>query len=61
VLLAPFRIDGNQLFVTASVGIAIYPQDGRDPTDLLRNADAAMYAAKREGKNRAVFFTPQIG
>ena len=47
VLLAPFRIDGNQLFVTASVGIGIYPQDGRDPTDLLRNADAAMYAAKR--------------
>jgi len=61
VLLAPFRIDGNQLFVTASVGIGIYPQDGRDPTDLLRNADAAMYAAKRQGKNRAVFFTPEIG
>jgi diguanylate cyclase len=60
-LLAPFRIDGNQLFITASVGGAIYPMDGRDPTDLLRNADAAMYEAKRKGKNRALFFTPEIG
>jgi len=61
VLGPPFHIEGNELFVTASVGISIYPRDGLDVSQLLRNADAAMYEAKRQGKNRAVFFTPEIG
>jgi diguanylate cyclase (GGDEF)-like protein len=61
VLRKPFRIGGHQLFVTASVGISIYPEDGREATELLRNADAAMYEAKRLGKNREVFFRREIG
>ena len=61
VLQPPFLIEGNELFVTASVGISIYPRDGLDVSQLLRSADAAMYEAKRQGKNRAVFFTPEIG
>jgi EAL domain-containing protein (putative c-di-GMP-specific phosphodiesterase class I) len=61
VLHTPFHISGNELFVTASVGISIYPQHGRDVTELLRNADAAMYEAKRLGKNRDVFFSTEIG
>lgn len=60
-LQAPFLIDGNELFVTASMGISIYPDDGRDVTELLRSADTAMYEAKRLGRNRAVFYTPEIG
>ena len=61
VLQPPFHIEGNELFVTASIGISVYPLDGLDVSQLLRNADAAMYEAKRQGKNRAVFFTPEIG
>lgn len=60
-LQPPFQIDGNELFITTSIGISIYPQDGCDVAELLRNADAAMYEAKRQGRNRAVFFTPEIG
>jgi diguanylate cyclase (GGDEF)-like protein len=60
-LQLPFQADGNTVYVTTSVGISLYPQDGRDVTELLRNADAAMYEAKRTGKNRAVLYTPKIG
>ncbi|MBL8240735.1 MAG: diguanylate cyclase [Bryobacterales bacterium] len=61
LLQKPFHVDGNELYITASVGISVYPQDGRDGAELLRNADAAMYEAKRQGKNRAVFYSPEIG
>jgi len=61
LLQKPFHVDGNELYITASIGISIYPQDGRDGAELLRNADAAMYEAKRQGKNRAVFYCPEIG
>jgi diguanylate cyclase (GGDEF)-like protein len=43
--------------ITASVGVALYPQDGLDLGTLLKHADAAMYAAKRRGKNSYAFFT----
>jgi diguanylate cyclase (GGDEF)-like protein len=56
-----FRIDGNHLSITASVGASVYPRDGREVGELLRNADAAMYEAKRRGKNRMVMYTPEIG
>ncbi|HEB95217.1 MAG TPA: EAL domain-containing protein [Sedimenticola thiotaurini] len=54
----PVRFDdGRETYVTASIGIAIYPEDGRDKTELLKNADMAMYRAKEYGRNRFQFFT----
>lgn len=46
----PFRIGDHELFVTVSVGISFYPLDGADPETLLKNADAAMYRAKEQGR-----------
>ena len=60
-LAAPFAVDGRELFVTASVGIAVYPEDGKDSASLQRSADAAMYAAKSAGRNRAMRFDPKMG
>jgi len=57
----PFCEDGNDLSISASIGISVYPKDGRDAIELLRNADAAMYEAKRLGKNRTEFYRPEIG
>ncbi|MBI5416224.1 MAG: EAL domain-containing protein, partial [Candidatus Omnitrophica bacterium] len=54
----PFTCEGKEAFVTASIGITIYPDDGDDATVLLRNADAAMYKAKGEERNAFRFFTP---
>jgi len=51
-----FLVEGKSLRVSASMGIARYPQDGTDEDHLLRNADHAMYAAKEAGKNRYHFF-----
>ena len=47
VLAAPFQIDGHDIFVTSSVGIAIYPNDGSDVGTLVKHADTAMYRAKK--------------
>ena len=48
------------LRVSASIGIAVYPIDGIDPEELIRRADAAMYAAKRQGRDRSLFFNPNL-
>ncbi len=61
LLSDPFVVEDNALYVSASIGISVYPRDGRDASELLRSADAAMYEAKRLGKNRTVCFTPEIG
>jgi diguanylate cyclase (GGDEF)-like protein len=53
---APHRIDGNELFVTASIGLSIFPKHGITAADLLRNADLAMYHAKNGGKNDLELF-----
>jgi diguanylate cyclase (GGDEF)-like protein/PAS domain S-box-containing protein len=53
---APHRIDGNELFVTASIGLSIFPKHGTTAADLLRNADLAMYHAKNGGKNDLELF-----
>ncbi len=52
----PMEIDGHQILVTLSIGIAIYPQDGQTGEDLLKNADLAMYAAKRNSQNTIAYY-----
>ena len=49
VLARPFTVDGKTLSVAASIGISVYPSDGRDFVELLKNADAALYLAKESG------------
>ena len=56
----PFNIGGSQVSVGASIGIAVFPEDGSDYDTLLANADLAMYAAKREGRNGFAFFTREL-
>ncbi|MEJ2466411.1 MAG: EAL domain-containing protein [Candidatus Thiodiazotropha sp.] len=53
----PILIEHHVLHVTTSIGIAVYPEDGEDATSLLKNADSAMYMAKREGRNGYHYFT----
>ena len=56
----PFDILGHKLFVTASIGISLYPDDGMTVDELVRNSDAAMYRAKQQGKNRYHFYTSDL-
>ncbi len=59
-LAAPFNLDGHEVFVTASIGIATHPGDGDDAETLLKNADAAMFSAKNLGKNNYQFYTAEM-
>lgn len=52
----PWTLSGQEFYVTASIGISIYPNDGKDSVTLLKNADAAMYKAKGIGKNNYKFY-----
>lgn len=56
----PFLIDDQEIFIGASIGISIYPDDGESNDVLLRNADAAMYHAKSNGRNNYCFYTPAL-
>ena len=56
----PFRLEGHDLSVSASIGISRYPDDGTDATALIKNADAAVFQAKRQGRNQFQFYTPQL-
>jgi diguanylate cyclase (GGDEF)-like protein/PAS domain S-box-containing protein len=60
VLRKPFRIGIEQASISASIGITLYPGDGRHPEELMRNADHAMYRAKGAGRNRLAFFEPAM-
>lgn len=56
----PFLIEGNTLHISMSVGISIYPNDGDDAQSLLKNADAAMYKAKANGKSTYSFYNEEM-
>lgn len=55
-----FKIDNKQMYITASIGIALYPKDGTDTNTILKNADSAMYKSKELGKNRFSLFNPEM-
>ncbi|HEY8249437.1 MAG TPA: EAL domain-containing protein [Burkholderiales bacterium] len=59
-LSQPVTVEERELVVTCSIGIAVYPDDGRDAETLIRNADAAMYHAKELGRANYQFFTEQM-
>jgi diguanylate cyclase (GGDEF)-like protein len=59
-LRQPFRLEGGDGCVSASIGIALFPSDASDASELLRHADQAMYAAKNAGRNRFHYFTPDL-
>lgn len=61
VLKAPFDVDGHSIRMTASIGISLFPEHAQESGQLLRQADCAMFAAKRNGKNRVVQFGDGLG
>jgi diguanylate cyclase (GGDEF)-like protein/PAS domain S-box-containing protein len=56
-----FHFDGHELYITASVGISIFPNDAEDAPSLLKNADTAMYRAKKQGRNLFQIFNSEMG
>jgi diguanylate cyclase (GGDEF)-like protein/PAS domain S-box-containing protein len=59
-LAEPFWLENRELFVSASIGVSLFPQDGSDAETLVKNADAAMYLAKEQGRNNYQFFTRDL-
>ena len=59
-LADPFFVQGHEVFMTASLGVAYYPDDAANVIDLIRNADAALYSAKKAGGNVFAYYVPQM-
>jgi len=59
-LAEPFSVQGHEVFMTASMGVAFYPTDAPNVIDLIRNADAALYHAKKSGGNVHSYYTPEM-
>ncbi|MFQ5542954.1 MAG: EAL domain-containing protein [Nitrospiria bacterium] len=57
---SPYYLEGHELFVSTSIGITVYPEDGKDQKELLKNADIAMYLAKEKGRNVFQFYSPEM-
>ena len=60
-LQSPLVAGGHELYMSASLGICVWPTDGEDPGTLIRNADIAMYRAKAQGRNRFEFYATDFG
>jgi predicted signal transduction protein with EAL and GGDEF domain len=61
-MLAPaFRVEEHEITIGASIGMSVFPENGTTPMELLQQADGAMYAAKRMGKNRLMAFSEELG
>ncbi len=60
VISAPIELEGRELCANASIGISVFPRDGDNADDLIRNADAAMYSAKDHGRGHSRFYTPGL-
>lgn len=58
-LASPFQVDGHEVSVTTSIGVACFPEDGEDIPTLTQNADAASYQAKAQGPNNYCFYRPE--
>ncbi len=56
----PYLIEGRECFITGSIGISLFPRDGRDAETLLKNADAAMYQAKEKGRNNVQYYSQKM-
>jgi len=56
----PFQIDGHELYVTISIGVALYPMDGESIDTLIKNADIAMYDSKAKGRNRCQLYSSSM-
>ncbi|TAK41919.1 MAG: EAL domain-containing protein [Betaproteobacteria bacterium] len=56
----PMRLDGHEVFVNASIGITVFPDDSEDQDTLIRNADVAMYSAKEQGRANYLFFNAEM-
>ena len=61
MMAQPFALEGHELFIGTSIGIAIYPAHGKDAETLIKNADTAMYNAKECGRNNYRFYVPKMG
>ncbi|WP_141100735.1 putative bifunctional diguanylate cyclase/phosphodiesterase [Roseateles aquatilis] len=59
-LSSPLRLEGQELRVTASIGISVYPDDGTDEPTLMKHADIALYQAKEDGRNGFAFYSPAL-
>jgi diguanylate cyclase (GGDEF)-like protein/PAS domain S-box-containing protein len=59
-LAQPFNLEGHEVFISASIGIVVYPQDGMSVAQLIKNADTAMYHAKDKGRNNYLFYEPHM-
>ena len=57
----PFEIEEHDIYVTSSIGIAVYPDDSDDPEELLKHADVAMYRSKELGRNTFQFLDAEPG
>jgi diguanylate cyclase (GGDEF)-like protein len=61
ILAPPFQVEEHEITISASIGMSVFPENGTTPMDLLQQADSAMYAAKRLGKNQLTAFSDELG